>query len=166
MKSYRYILVFLIMVVVQVLLDNFFPLSRYVLISVLPALILVLPVDTRPLVAMLLSFALGLAVDFFSTGMLGMSSLALVPVGLVRSAVIAGVFGDELTSRGDELSVQRLGVPKMVLTCLILCSVFFVVYVLVDSAGTVSFWPAALRFALSTLVSTPVCVFVVRQFRP
>ena len=151
---------------VQVLLDNFFPLSRYVLISVLPALILVLPVDTRPIAAMLLSFALGLVVDFFSNGMLGMSSLALVPVGLVRSAVIAGVFGDELTSRGDELSVHRLGVPKMVLTCLILCAVYFVVYVLVDSAGTVAFWPAALRFGLSILVSTPVCVFVVRQFRP
>ena len=166
MKNYRFILVYLIMVVVQVLLDNFFPLSRYVLISVLPALILVLPVDTRPIAAMLLSFALGLVVDFFSNGMLGMSSLALVPVGLVRSAVIAGVFGAELTSRGDELSVHRLGVPKMVLTCLILCAVYFVVYVLVDSAGTVAFWPAALRFGLSILVSTPVCVFVVRQFRP
>ena len=80
MKNYRFILVYLIMVVVQVLLDNFFPLSRYVLISVLPALILVLPVDTRPIAAMLLSFALGLVVDFFSNGMLGMSSLALVPV--------------------------------------------------------------------------------------
>ena len=38
MKNYRFILVYLIMVVVQVLLDNYFPLSRYVLISVLPAL--------------------------------------------------------------------------------------------------------------------------------
>ena len=166
MKNYRFILIYIIMVVVQVLLDNFFPLSRYVILSVLPALILVLPVDTRPIVAMLLSFVLGFVVDFFSDGMLGLTSLALVPAGLVRGAVISGVFGDELSSRGDELSVQRLGVPKMVLVSLILCSVFFAVYVWADSAGTVSFWPAVLRFALSTLVSTPVCVFVVRQFRP
>lgn len=166
MKNYRFILIYIVMVVVQVLLVNFFPLSRYLLVSVLPALILVLPVDTRAIPAMLVSFALGFAVDFFSNGMLGISSLALVPAGLVRGAVIDGVFGDELSSRGDELSVQRLGVPKMVLASLILCSVYFLVYIWADSAGTVPFWPATLRFALSVLVSTPVCVFTVRFFRP
>lgn len=154
------------MLVAQVLLGNYFPLSRYVLISMLPAIILLLPLDTRPIVAMLLSFALGFAVDFFSTGMLGLSSLALVPVGLVREAVITMVFGDELSARSEELSLQRLGIPKMALASLMLCSVFFLVYIWADSAGTVAFWPCAIRFVLSVAVSTPVSLFVARLLRP
>ena len=113
-----------------------------------------------------LAFAVGFAVDFFSTGMLGISSLALVPVGLVRGAVVGLVFGDELSARGDELSIQRLGVPKMALASLLLCALYFAIYVWVDSAGTVSFWPAALRFVLSVAVSTPVCLFAARLLRP
>ena len=166
MKGYRFILICAILLVAQVLLGNYFPLSRYVLISMLPAIILLLPLDTRPIVAMLLSFALGFAVDFFSTGMLGLSSLALVPVGLVREAVITMVFGDELSARSEELSLQRLGIPKMALASLMLCSVFFLVYIWADSAGTVAFWPCAIRFVLSVAVSTPVSLFVARLLRP
>ena len=166
MKGYRFILICAILLVAQVLLGNYFPLSRYVLISVLPAIILLLPLDTRPIVAMLLSFALGFAVDFFSTGRLGLSSLALVPVGLVREAVITMVFGDELSARSEELSLQRLGIPKMALASLLLCAVFFLVYIWADSAGTVAFWPCAIRFVLSVVVSTPVSLFVARLLRP
>ena len=166
MKNYRYILLYLLMVIVQILLGNFFPLSRWVLISLLPALLLALPLDTRAILSMLLAFALGFAVDFFSNGMLGLTSLALVPAGLVRGPVIRMVFGDELSSRGDKLSLQRLGAPKMTLALILLCSLFFLVYIWADSASTVVFWQGALRFALSVLVSVPVCVFVMRLLRP
>ena len=166
MKNYRFILICVLLLIAQVFLDNFFPLRRYVLISILPAIILLISLETRSIVSMFLAFAVGFAVDFFSTGMLGISSLALVPVGLVRGAVVGLVFGDELSARGDELSIQRLGVPKMALASLLLCALYFAIYVWVDSAGTVSFWPAALRFVLSVAVSTPVCLFAARLLRP
>lgn len=166
MKNYRYISIYVLMVVVQIFLVNFFPLSRYVLITLLPALLLALPLDTRAIVSMLIAFALGFVIDFFSNGMLGLTSLALVPAALVRGEVIRSVFGDELGARGDELSLQRLGVPKMVLALLILSSFFLLVYIWADSAGTVAFWPSALRFLLSILVSVPACVFVFRLLRP
>lgn len=166
MKNWRFILICAVLLVAQVVLDNFFPLRRYVLISILPAIVLLMSLDIRPVMAMLLAFALGFVVDFFSTGMLGLSSLALVPAGLARGAVVGLVFGDELTARGDELSLQRLGIPKMALAAILLCSLYFVVYIWADSAGTVPFWPAALRFALSVAVSTPLCLFAARMLRP
>lgn len=166
MKNWRFILICMVLLIAQILLDNYFPLRRYVLISILPAIIMLTSLDARPIVSMLLAFVVGFAVDFFSTGMLGLSSLALVPVGLVRSSVVAMVFGDELTARGDELSLQRLGIPKMALAALMLCSLYLLVYIWVDSAGTVPFWPSALRFVLSVAVSTPLCLFAARLLRP
>ena len=46
MKSYRFILLCVVLMVAQVFLVNYFSLSRYVVISLLPAIILMLPLST------------------------------------------------------------------------------------------------------------------------
>ncbi len=166
MKNGRFILVYLILVLVQILLCNFFGLSRYFLISTLPVLIVMLPLGTGSITAMLIAFATGFAVDFFSNGMLGITSLALVPVAFSRRFFISLIFGDEQASRDDEISFSRFGLPKIALAVLLACALFFALFIWVDSAGTVGFWPAALRCLLSVLVSTPLCVFVARLLRP
>lgn len=166
MKNVRFIILYVVFVIAQIVLCNFFGLSRYLLISVLPVLILMLPLSWGALYSMLFAFALGFAVDFFSNGMLGITSFALVPVALVRRFVVSIVFGAEKSARGEEITVERLGIPKVALAALMLCSLYFVIFVWVDSAGTCGFWPALLRILLSILVSTPVCVAVARLLRP
>lgn len=166
MKKGRFILLYLTLLVAQIIICNYFSLSNYVLISVLPILILVLPHRMNTILVMLIAFVSGLAVDFFSTGMLGITSLALVPVALNRRILMALVFGDELVSREEETTVDRVGILKASLMALISCAIYFLVYIWADSAGTVGFWPAAGRFLLSVVVSTPVCVLVARLLRP
>ena len=166
MKNYRFVILFLVFMIAQIVLCNFFGMSRYLMISVLPVLVLVLPLSMANIVTMLIAFAIGFAVDFFSNGMLGLTPLALVPVALVRRFVISIVFGNEKIARGEEITVERLGIPKIALASLILCSLFFIIYVWADSAGTAGFWAALFRIVLSVLVSTPVCVFAARLLRP
>ncbi|MBO4742206.1 MAG: hypothetical protein J5533_01100 [Bacteroidales bacterium] len=166
MKDWRFWIVFIVLAVVQIILCNFLDLSRYAVLSFLPVLILMLPLKLGNVPMMLISFALGFAVDFFSTGMLGLTAASLVPVGLLRNALVLSLFGDELGPREGELTLNWFGVPKFALATLILCSVYFLVYVWIDSAGTYGFWAGALRFALSTLLSTPVCLGVARILRP
>ena len=166
MKDYKYIAAFVVMAIVQVVLCNFLNLSRFMVLSFLPALVLMLPLGLGNILMMLIAFALGFVVDFFSTGMLGLTSFALVPVALLRNFVIDLLFGDELGSREGELSVTRFGILKFMLATLMLCAVFFLLYVWIDAAGTQKFWEVALRFFLSTLVSTPVCILAARILRP
>lgn len=166
MKGYRFILLCVVLIVAQVFLVNYFSLSRYVVISLLPAIILMLPLKMGSISSMLVAFVIGFVVDFFSNGMLGMTSIALVPVALTRFSVYGMVFGDEMSSRADVISISRLGVPKMALAALLMCGLYFLVYVWVDSAGTVPFGPAALRFLLSVVVCTPISVLVSKLLRP
>ncbi len=166
MKRGRFILLYLTLLVAQIVLCNYFSLSNYVLVSLLPVLILVLPHRMNGIVAMLIAFVSGLTVDFFSTGMLGITSLSLVPVALIRRILMALVFGDEIVTREEETTFGRVGIIKASLIVLISCAIYFLVYIWADSAGTVGFWPAAGRFLLSVIVSTPVCVLVARLLRP
>lgn len=166
MRNGRYILAYVILIVVQIILGNYFDLSRYVLISVLPVLILMLPRNMGSIVTMLIAFATGFVVDFFSTGMLGISSFALVPVALLRNGLLSIVLGDEQTSREEEISQARMGLPRLGVALMMCCTVYFILYVWVDSAGTVGFWSAALRCLLSVLASTLICVLVSGLLRP
>lgn len=166
MRDWQFWIVFVVLAVVQIVLCNFLYLSRYAVLSILPVLILMLPLRYGNIVMMLIAFALGFVVDFFSTGTIGLTSAALLPVGLARNGVVAVLFGDELGPREGELSLNWFGIPKFALATLILCSLYFLVFVWIDASGTLSFWACVLRFALSTLLSTAVCLVVAKILRP
>ena len=152
----KYILLFL----AQAALWNYCNFSQYLLIAFLPAMVLCLPLSRGPVYTMAIAFVTGLAMDFLVTGQLGLTSLALVPVALLRRPVIALVFGSELFARGEELSFHRQGWLKFVPCVLLLTAVFLLVYVWADSAGTRPLWFNALKFGLSLVASSALGVFV------
>ena len=165
MTDKRFILLYVILTVIQIVFNNFFGLSRYVLISVLPVLVLMLPARYGRIAAMLVAFATGFIVDFFSTGMLGITSLALVPVALVGRPITGAAVARQGVARED-ITFKRLGIVGMSYSVALVCAIFFFIYIWADAAGTVGFWPCALRFLLSVLASTLVGVLIARQIRP
>ena len=149
---------FILLFVTQLLLWNYFNFSQYVFIVFLPAMLLCLPIEQGSIRLMLLAFVLGLAADFLVNGQLGLTALALVPVGALRRGVIQLFFGHELISRGEELSFHRQRQTKFVTAILMLTTVFLLVYLWVDGAGMYSLGFLALKFGISLLASTVVSV--------
>lgn len=156
----RFTLKYLLLFVAQVLLWNYFNFSQFLTVVILPVLVLCLPVRRGAVFCMLTAFATGFAADFLAGGLLGISSLALVPVGLLRRPVIQLVFGSELLSRGEDISFQRQGSSKVLLATVLVTALYLLVYIVVDSAGTRPLWVDAVKFAASLAVSTLVSVFV------
>ena len=152
----KYVLLFL----AQAALWNYGNFSQYLLIVFLPAMVLCLPLSRGPVYTMAIAFVTGLAMDFLVTGQLGLTSLALVPVALLRRPVIALVFGSELVARGEDLSFHRQGWLKFVPCVLLLTAVFLLVFLWADSAGTRPLWFNALKFGVSLVVSSALGVFV------
>ena len=153
-------LIFVLMLVCQALIWNYADFSQYLTLCFLPAMILWMPVERNTLYAMIVAFLSGFAVDFFAGGMLGLSSLALVPVALLRRPIIILVFGSEVISRGDNLSSARHGLGKMALAVLLCSLLFFVIYVWADGAGTRPFGFNVLRVAISLAASVPVSLLL------
>ena len=151
MRNPKFAIRFLLLAVAQVLLWNYCNFTQYLTPVFLPVLILCLPVRRGTVFAMLLAFATGFAVDFLASGMLGLTSLALVPVALTRHGVIRLVCGEEVFARGENISIKRQGLPKMTLAILMETALFLVIYIWADGAGTRPLWFNLVKLASSLL---------------
>lgn len=156
MKNPGFALKFILLMLTQILLWNYFDFTQFLMIVFLPTLILCLPIRRNAVYAMLLAFGTGFAVDFFSSGMLGLTSAALVPVALIRRGVITLVCGEEVFARGENITIRRQGLPKMALAIMIVTALFLFIYIWADGAGTRPFWFNAVKFGASLLAGTLV----------
>lgn len=150
----------ILLLIVQIVLWNFLNLSQLVVICFLPAIVLSLPISIRPPATLLTAALVSFVVDFFSSGILGLTAVALLPVAFLRPMVIRLVFGEELFARGEDISFARQGAAKMLIAVSICTILFLMIYVWVDSAGTRTALFNISRLALSSVVSIPVSLGV------
>lgn len=145
---------YLLLLLAQLLLSNFFNITPYLMLSILPVMVLCIPIRIGSTGAMLIAFVTGLVVDFLSEGLLGINAFALVPVAFLRKPIIGLVFGNELFARGEDFSARRNGLWKTVLATVLAQAVFTLLYVWADAAGTRPFWFGAARFGASLVAGT------------
>ena len=147
---------YFILVVAQMIICNYFYLSYYITLSLLPALILLMPVSIGTVGAMCIAFVTGFAVDALAEGLIGLNILALVPVAFFRHGILSLVFGREIFARGENVSIRKQGLGKVIASLLMAQALFLAVYIWADTAGTTPFWFDLVRFMLSLLVSLPL----------
>lgn len=152
---------YILLVIAQVLICEWFNLSAYVMLSILPALVLCIPTRFSTTTSLLIAFATGFMVDFLAEGVIGLNILALVPVAAAREYVISFVFGDEPLVREDNFSIKKYGIGKVIFSIFLVQSLFILIYVIADGAGARSFLFSFLRFICSVAAGTVLSVFVV-----
>lgn len=151
---------YILLLIAQILLGNFFNFSQFIMISVLPVMVLMLPIRRSTVFCLVIAFIMGTAVDFFADGHLGLTAAALLPVAALRRPVIMFVFGNELFSREEDISPQRQGWEKILLATAICTAIFLAFFIIIDSAGTRAAWIDLIKFILSTILSTAVSMSV------
>jgi len=149
MRKSGFWFIYVLLIVVQLLLTNFLRVSPYLMLTVLPVMVLCIPIRVGTTGAMFIAFATGLLIDFLSEGLLGLNALALVPVALFRNSIIHLIFGTELFARNEDFSPQRNGFGKVFLAVFIAHALFLAIYVWVDAAGMRPFSFNAIRFGVS-----------------
>lgn len=153
MRKNEFWAVYLLLLLAQLLLSNYFNISPYIMVTILPVMVMCIPIRVGPVPAMVIAFATGLAVDLLSEGLLGLNAIALVPVALLRNTIIKFIFGDELFARKEDFCPKRNGLGKTAMAIFAGLAVFVIIYVWVDSAGTRPFWFNAARWGASVASS-------------
>ncbi len=152
MKRDFYI-IYCLLVIVQMFICNYVNFSPYILISILPSIIFLLPTKFNSVITMLISFFTALLIDFFAEGIIGINALAILPVALVRIPLYKLIFGDEIVERGESLSIKKYGVLKVILALSISQAIFLFIYIWADSFSINSVAFNLLRFAISLLIN-------------
>ncbi len=161
-----YLITYLVLLAIQVVLGDLLNLSQYVVLCFLPVMIMSLPVTYSTPKVLIVAFFTALAADFFTHGVLGLSVVALLPVAYARNLIVRLVFGSELLSRKENISIHKQGPAKVLLATLLATTLYFAVFVPADCAGTRSFGFVLLRILLSVAVSTPVSYYVAGILSP
>ena len=84
----RFVISFIAMIAIQIMLGGLLNLTQYLVISILPVMIICLPITFSTSRVLLVAFLTSLVVDFFTDGALGLTAVALLPVAFTRNALI------------------------------------------------------------------------------
>ena len=154
MKTNRNIgLTYILMVIVQMFICNYFHFSMYVTLSMLPAMVLCIPLSVNTSLAMVIAFATGLATDVFSDAVLGLNAMSLVPVALARKYIIRTFIGEETVEREESFSFRKNGLGKVSASSALCELIFFAIYIIMDGAGTRPVWFNISRLCASMAAS-------------
>ena len=129
-------ILYVLLLICQIALCNFSPSGPYIMLTMLPAMILCMPLTVSTISCMLIAFASGLAVDWLSEGLIGINAASLIPVALVRKGIIRIYFGEDLITRKDSFSFNKYGTVKVSAAILTSLTVFLGIYIMLDGAGT------------------------------
>ena len=166
MKKSGFWLIYIILLVAQLLLSTYANFTPYVMVTLLPVMVLCMPIRMDTILAMVIAFASGLSVDLLSEGLLGLNALALVPVAFARNFIIRLIFGRELFAREEDFSIHRNGFWKVLVAIVLSVALFLAIYIWADGAGTRPLLFNAIRFGASLVASTLLSILVVNLLAP
>ena len=149
MKGQNFGLLYFLLVIGQVILCNFTNLGPYITLSLLPAMILCVPLTVSTPLCMLLAFATGLSADWLSEGLIGINAASLIPVALMRKPLIRFFLGEDIITRSDSFSIRKNGAGKISTILLLSILIFLSIYIFLDGAGTRSLEFNATRLGVS-----------------
>ncbi len=163
--DFKKILYFVFVIIIQCIMDNYMDLGIYTRVLLLPYLILILPYRYKTVVTMLLAFCIGLLVDIFTTGTLGLNAGALVCVAFVRQKMLHAIMDERNMERHDSPDFKVLGLGKSAFYFMLPYLLYFIFYTMVDNFG---FAPTAItlpKILISTTVSGVAGLLLFKQYK-
>lgn len=166
MNNSRFILVYFLMLVLQLILTKCCQIGPFLYISLLPAMIFCMPTTRRTSFVMLIAFLSGLLVDALADGPLGLNALALIPCAFIQKPLVGFFIDKDVVERGYSFSFHQFGYIKVGLALIIEVFLFFTLYVLFDGAGERSAGFNAAKIFVSSLISFIFCMVATGVLSP
>ena len=159
-------LLYVMLAIVEILVCNYLQISLYAVISLLPAMILSIPLQIGTSVCMIIAFATGLTIDWLSEGFIGLNAASILPVALLRKQIIRIFLGEDLITRKDSFTFRKNGTMKIAIATTTAVMVYLAVYIFLDGAGTRPMWFNFTRFGISTVINSLIALFITGILTP
>lgn len=159
-------ILYFLLVICQIVLCNYAYLGPYLMLSILPAMIMCIPLSVSTVGCMFIAMLTGLSVDWLSEGLIGINAAALIPVALARRTFIRIFLGEDIINRNDSFSIRKNGFVKVSIMMATAYMIFLAVYIFLDGAGTRPFWFAFTRFSASLVANMALAILTANILTP
>lgn len=151
----KYLTLGILLIVCQILLSEYVNIWPVLYIAIFPQFIILLPPSINKSALLLVAFVLGMAVDIFADGVLGLNAAALTAMAYARPMLMRLVFSKAGLENIDNapLLPKNVEVLKLLMLDALMLLIFFTTYVVLDSAGSLPFWYAAFKILLCIAVN-------------
>ena len=165
MSQSRSILFFIVVFLLQLAISNYLHLGPWITVSLIPFLILQIPLQRPVHLVMLSAFGLGLLLDWLSAGVLGLNAFAAVMTAAPRWILYRLLVNDE---RQDALWIPLLrstGLVKYLRYLSVLTAIYLASFILLDCVSVRPVGFILVKFVVSTLVSTLLGLLLAYAFQ-
>ena len=144
-----------LLIICQILLSEYVNIWPLLYIAIFPQFIILLPPAINKIVHLLIAFVLGMAIDIFADGVLGLNAAALVAMAYVRPSFLKITLSKANldTTDNQPLLPRTVEIQKLAMLNGCMLAIFFLVYILLDSAGSFPLWYTILKIAVCTTVN-------------
>ena len=165
MNKSHSILFFVLVFLLQLAISNYVNLGPWITISLIPFLILQLPVQRTPHVALLSAFGLGLLLDWLSAGVLGLNAFAAVMTAAPHCLLYRRLLNNDRYEETRILRLRDIGFSKYFHYLLILTAIYLAAYLLLDCVSVRPIGFILVKFVASTLASTALGLLLAYAFQ-
>ena len=151
---------FVLLFLLQLVLSDYVHLGPWVCLSIIPLLILCIPLSRSPHAVLLIAFALGLGLDILSDGVPGLNAFAAVLAAAPRKFFYRILVNADRQDKTEVPKIREVGLMKYLKYLGVIMAIYLAAYILVDC---VSFRPPVFllgRFLISWVASTALCLLL------
>lgn len=156
----RQIIVYAVVILLQVIINNYVYLGPMVYICLIPLLIIYLPLDQKPYISLVIAFGLGLIIDLLSDGVLGLNAGAATLVALVYKPLFYPIFQKNNYSKKYIPPIRESDVWHHMLYLLIILAIYFLFYIAFDGLATTTVVVSLVRYLFNIAINLALAIVV------
>jgi hypothetical protein len=156
----RQIIIYAVVILLQIIINNYVYLGPMVYICLIPLLVMYLPLDQKPYISLIIAFGLGLIIDILSDGVLGLNAGAATLLALVYKPLFYPVFQKNNYSKKFIPAIRESNIWHHVLYLLIIIAIYFLFYIAFDGLATTTLIVSLARYLVNVAVNLVLAVVV------
>lgn len=154
------IILYVLIFILQVLIANYVDIGAYVYICIIPLLIFGIPMKTNINVTMLAAFGIGLLLDIFSSGVMGLNAASATMLAALRGPIFRHTVNKEHRYSTDVPSIRNIGLNNYLVYISLGTLVYLTTYTLLDCASFRPFLFIVFRIVISLVINVALIAII------
>ena len=154
------IILFVLIFILQVLICNYVDLGAYIYICLIPLLVINIPMKLDIRLTMLIGFAIGLLLDLFANGVLGLNAAEATTLAAFKGVIFQKTINKEHRYNIEVPSMRNVNVINYIAYLSMCTAIYLVVFTLLECVSLRPFLFILLRILISLAVNVALMAII------